>query len=172
MGQKVVVVRCEGLVMTGSKLRNKQKFMRYLNKRMNTKPSRGPFHFRAPSRMFYRALRGMIPHKTPRGAAALERVKVFEGIPAPYDSMKRMVVPSALKVLRLAPRRKVTNIGVLASEVGWKYADVIQTLEAARKEKSKAFYQEKLAKANTRRKAIQGNAQAAELTQTLASLGY
>jgi large subunit ribosomal protein L13Ae len=50
-----------------------------LNKRMNTKPSRGPFHFRAPSRMFYRALRGMIPHKTPRGAAALERVKVFEG---------------------------------------------------------------------------------------------
>ncbi len=39
----------------------------------------------------------MIPHKTKRGAAALERLKAFEGIPAPYDKMKRMVIPDALK---------------------------------------------------------------------------
>lgn len=39
----------------------------------------------------------MIPHKTKRGAAALARLKVFEGIPPPYDKIKRMVVPDALK---------------------------------------------------------------------------
>lgn len=39
----------------------------------------------------------MIPHKTKRGAAALERLKAFEGVPAPYDKMKRMVIPDALK---------------------------------------------------------------------------
>ncbi len=39
----------------------------------------------------------MIPHKTKRGAAALERLKAFEGIPAPYDKIKRMVIPDALK---------------------------------------------------------------------------
>jgi ribosomal protein L13 len=39
----------------------------------------------------------MIPHKTKRGAAALERLKAFEGIPQPYDKMKRMVIPDALK---------------------------------------------------------------------------
>jgi len=49
----------------------------------------------------------MIPHKLPRGKDALTRLKVFEGIPAPYDKQKRMVVPSALKLLRLKPRRKV-----------------------------------------------------------------
>jgi large subunit ribosomal protein L13Ae len=34
----------------------------------------------------------MIPHKTPRGAAALGKLKVFEGIPAPYDTKKRQVI--------------------------------------------------------------------------------
>jgi large subunit ribosomal protein L13Ae len=39
----------------------------------------------------------MVPHKTKRGADALERLMAFEGIPAPYDKMKRMVVPDALQ---------------------------------------------------------------------------
>ena len=49
----------------------------------------------------------MLPHKLPRGEEALSRLKTFEGIPPPYDKEKRLVVPSALKVLRLKPRRKV-----------------------------------------------------------------
>lgn len=39
----------------------------------------------------------MIPHKSKRGAAALARLKVYEGIPPPYDKIKRMVIPDALK---------------------------------------------------------------------------
>ncbi|KAK7820981.1 60s ribosomal protein l13a-3 [Quercus suber] len=39
----------------------------------------------------------MIPHKTKRGAAALARFKAYEGIPPPYDKIKRMVIPDALK---------------------------------------------------------------------------
>lgn len=50
---------------------------------------------------------GMVPHKTSRGAEAMERLKVFEGIPPPYDKQKRMVVPSALRANRLNPSRKV-----------------------------------------------------------------
>jgi large subunit ribosomal protein L13Ae len=63
----------------------------------------------------------MIPHKTKRGAEALNRLKVFEGIPAPYDKKKRMVVPCALRVLRLKPGRKYCVLGRLSHEVGWKY---------------------------------------------------
>ncbi|CAI9784728.1 unnamed protein product [Fraxinus pennsylvanica] len=37
------------------------------------------------------------PHKTKQGAAALARLKVYEGIPPPYDKTKRMVIPDALK---------------------------------------------------------------------------
>lgn len=47
-----------------------------MRKRTNSNPTRGPWHFRAPSRMLFRVIRGMIPHKTERGKAALERLKV------------------------------------------------------------------------------------------------
>jgi large subunit ribosomal protein L13Ae len=59
----------------------------------------------------------MIPRKTKRGEAALERLKVFEGIPPPYDKQKRMVVPQALRVLRLKPGRKYCTVGRISSEV-------------------------------------------------------
>ena len=84
------------------------KYLKFLRKRCNVKPSRGPFHFRAPSKIFWRTVRGMVPHKTKRGAEALKRLKVFEGIPPPYDKQRRMVVPSALRVLRLKPGRRVS----------------------------------------------------------------
>lgn len=67
----------------------------------------------------------MMPHKTARGAAAMERLKVFEGVPPPYDKKKRVVVPQALRVLRLRPGRKYCTVGRLSHEVGWKYQDVV-----------------------------------------------
>lgn len=78
---------------------------------MNPKKS-GPFHHRAPSKILFKAIRGMIPHKTARGAAAIERLKLFEGVPPPYDRKKRMVVPAALRVLRLKPGRKYCTVKV------------------------------------------------------------
>jgi large subunit ribosomal protein L13Ae len=102
-----VVVRCEEINMSGSFYRNKLKYLKFLRLRCNVKPSRGPFHFRAPSKIFYRTVRGMVPHKTKRGSEALKRLKVFEGMPPPYDRQKRMVVPGALRVLKLRPGRKV-----------------------------------------------------------------
>lgn len=54
----------------------------------------------------------MIPHKTARGAAAIERIKLFEGVPPPYDRKKKMVVPDALRVLRLKPGRKYCTVKV------------------------------------------------------------
>ena len=73
----------------------------------------------------------MIPHKTARGAAAMERLKVFEGVPPPYDKKKRMVVPQALRVLRLKPGRKYCTVGRLSHEVGWKYKDVVERYGSA-----------------------------------------
>jgi len=142
-GQAVVVVRCEGINISGSFYRNKLKYLDFLQKRMNTNPRRGPYHFRAPSKIFFRTVRGMLPHKTARGQAALDRMKVLEGIPAPYDKIKRQVAPSALRSLRLNPRRKFCEVGRLSAEVGWKYQDVINTLEAKRKAKSTIFHKGK-----------------------------
>ncbi|KAK3584077.1 hypothetical protein CHS0354_012544 [Potamilus streckersoni] len=154
-GQKVVVVRCEGINISGNFFRNKMKFLGYLKKRCNVNPVRGPFHFRAPSKVFYKAVRGMVPHKTSRGKEALNHLKVFEGIPPPYDKQKRMVVQSALKVLRMNPGRKFCELNRLCHEVGWKYQNVIATLEARRKVKSKRFYEKKKSIQQLREKARQ-----------------
>merc|ERR1712029_70572 len=131
-GNKVVVVRCEGINQSGNFYRNKLKVLKFLRLRCNVKPSRGPFHFRAPSKMFWRTVRGMVPHKTERGKDAKK---------------KRMVVPSALKVLRLKPGRKFCSLGRLSHDVGWKYQDVIETLEAKRKVKAQDFYNRTVTKA-------------------------
>ncbi|XP_051009145.1 60S ribosomal protein L13a-like [Acomys russatus] len=85
----------------------------------------------------------MLPHKTKRGQAALEHLKVLDGIPPPYDKKERMVVPAALKVVWLKPPRKFAYLGRLAHEVGWKYQAVTATLEEKRKEKAKIHYRKK-----------------------------
>ncbi len=83
------------------------KYLEFLRKACNIQPARGAFHFRAPGKIFWRTVRGMVPHKTKRGREALKTLKCYEGIPSPYDKMKRVVVPSALRVLKLKPRRAV-----------------------------------------------------------------
>uniref|UniRef100_A0A2I3G2X7 60S ribosomal protein L13a n=1 Tax=Nomascus leucogenys TaxID=61853 RepID=A0A2I3G2X7_NOMLE len=56
LGRKVVVVRCEGINISGNFYRNKLKYLAFLR----------PYHFRAPSRIFWR---------TVGGQAALDRLK-------------------------------------------------------------------------------------------------
>ena len=139
-GQKVVVVRCEQLCVSGSLVRNKVKFTAFLKKRTNTNPKRGPIHYRSPARMLWRTVRGMLPHKTNRGQQALARLQCFEGVPPPYDKMKKMVVPEALKVLRLKPGRRFTVLARLASEFGWKHEALIAKMEEKRVARSAEFY--------------------------------
>lgn len=138
-----MVVRCEDLVISGSFIRNKLKMLMKRNKRMNTNPSKGPFHHKSPADMFMRVVRGMIPHKLYRGSAAFQRVKAVEGIPDPFNSVKRVVVPDAMRVTRLRPGRKFSHLGKLATDLGWGYMDVVTQYEEKRKEKNAEWYAKK-----------------------------
>ncbi|VEU22524.1 DEKNAAE103618 [Brettanomyces naardenensis] len=170
-GQKVVIVRAEELNISGELFRNKLKYHDYLRKKTNFNRLRGPFHFRAPSRIFYKAVKGMIPSRTARGEAALERLKVFEGIPPPYDKKKRVVVPQALRIFRLKEGRKYTTVGKLSASVGWKYESVVEKLEAKRKARSEEYYAAKKAAAKKLASAKASVAET-EAVKKLATLGY
>ncbi|KVI08085.1 Ribosomal protein L13, partial [Cynara cardunculus var. scolymus] len=72
-----------------------------------------------------------------RGPAALARLKVYEGVPTPYNRKKRMVIPDVLKlvyilsistfmVLRLTVGHKYCLLGQLSSEVGWNHYETIK----------------------------------------------
>ncbi|CAK0835887.1 unnamed protein product [Prorocentrum cordatum] len=171
-GQSVVCVRTEDINISGSLYRNKLKYAAFKCKKMNSNPKRGPLHYRAPAKILWRTIRGMVPHKTPRGAAALDRLKAFEGVPHPYDRKKRiMVVPSCLKVLRLKKERKFCKLGDLSQQVGWKHQDLVERLEKQRKVKSEVYYKKKNQKKKALQAAVKGAAVSAEDKSILVSAG-
>ncbi|WFD43834.1 60S ribosomal protein L16A [Malassezia psittaci] len=173
-GQKITVVRSELINVSGNFFRNKLKYLAFMHKRHLVNPKKqGPFHHRAPSRILIRAIRGMIPHKTARGAAAMERLKVYEGMPQPYDRKKKLVIPDALRVLRLKPGRKYATIKRISSECGWKYNDTVDKLEAKRKVKQQAFYERKTAAVKRRAAAASASASQLEpINSQLQQFGY
>jgi len=123
--------------------------------------------------MVWRTIRGMVHQKTARGQEAIKRLSTFEGIPAPYDKQTRVVVPAALKVMRIKPGRDYTSIGVLANSVGWKHKELLGRLEAKRKAEAKEFYEAKKAKLALRKKAEEACAgELAKVNEVLAAAGY
>uniref|UniRef100_A0A8C9K9R8 60S ribosomal protein L13a n=1 Tax=Panthera tigris altaica TaxID=74533 RepID=A0A8C9K9R8_PANTA len=95
LGLKVIVVPCEDISISGNFYRNKLKYLAFLHKPRNTNPPCGPYHFRAPKQIF--------GWTTSQGQAALDCLKVLDGIPPPYDKKKQVVVLAALKVVCLKP---------------------------------------------------------------------
>ena len=88
-----------------------------------------------------------------------------------YDKTKRLVVPEALRVVKLSSARRYSTLGVLASQLGWKHAELIGRLEAVRKESAAAFHE----KRKGARKAAATAAQSAEvqaINAELAAYGY
>ena len=170
-GQHVVCLRTEDVNISGSLYRNKIKYAEFKRKRMNSNPKTGPLHYRAPAKILWRTIRGMVPHKTNRGAAAMDRLKTFEGMPHPYDRKKRMVIPHCLKVLRLRPERRFCKLGDLSKEVGWKHQDLVERLEGQRKVKSGAYFAKKKATDKARNNAVKSAKVSKEDQQILENAG-
>ena len=142
-----------------------------MRKTRNANPKRGHIHWKAPSRIFWKTVRGMIPHKTARGAAAMARLRTYEGIPSPYDQKKRMVVPEALKITQLKDNRKYCTLGEIAELGGWTKKDLVGRLEERRKEKSSKYYEVKQKKVNAKKNALK-HKEVQALNSELAKYGF
>merc|ERR1719487_602921 len=158
--------------ISGSLYRNMVKWAEFRRKRTNSNPKQGPFHYRAPSKILWRPVRGMVPYKTARGAAAMDRLKTHDGIPHPYDKKKRMVVPQALKILRLKPNRKFCSLGDLSSSAGWKCKALLERLEAKRKVRAAAYFTKRKALEKTKVAAVKAAKLEKSDQDILAKYGY
>jgi large subunit ribosomal protein L13Ae len=153
--------------------RNRVKYAQFRKLHMNTNPARGPFHQKSPALIIARTIRGMVNQKTARGQAALTRLSTFEGVPAPYDKQKRVVIPAALKVMRLKAGRDFTVLGDLSHSVGWKHQDLLKRLEAKRKVDAKEFFDKKKEGLAKKRAAEAACAdQLVNVNKVLADAGY
>eukprot|EP00831_Metopus_contortus_P073956 TRINITY_DN674_c0_g1_i5.p1 TRINITY_DN674_c0_g1~~TRINITY_DN674_c0_g1_i5.p1 ORF type:complete len:232 (-),score=42.45 TRINITY_DN674_c0_g1_i5:20-715(-) len=173
-GHKIIVVRCEKIVLSGSAQINRIKFMEYLNKSLLSNPRKGHKHFRSPARVFFKAVRGMLPRKTARGEAAMSRLKVFEGVPHPYDTKKKMIVTDALSLLKLKKFRPYTTLAELCIRVGWKHRAVVDKLENKRKERAKKYYLKKkdADKLREQKEKLKASTTVKEINDKLAKYGY
>jgi len=54
-----------------------------------------------------------------------------------------MVIPDALRHMRLKEFRNYCVLGEMLTQCGWKYADLVGRLEEKRKTRSAAYYQRK-----------------------------
>lgn len=99
----------------------------------------------------------------------MTRLQLFEGVPPAQDKLKKMVVPAALRVLRLKPGRKFCTLKRISHEVGWGYKDVVDRLEEKRKAKGQAYHERKTAAIKLRSKAAASVSHAGD--ERLAAVG-
>lgn len=171
-GQRIVIVRAEKVLISGSLFRNKTKYMNFLNKRMSTNPKKGPIHYRAPSRHLWRVIRGMLPHKTPKGAAALGRLKCFDGIPLTYNSKKKMVIPDSLRAVRLKPRSRYCVLGDVVELCGWTKSGILADYETKRQTRNHEWHLRRVKRDQDSRKALAANTEYNQVSKELAQYGY
>lgn len=92
LGEKVVVVNSEDVVISGSK---RNILETYKRKSSRGDPYKGPFFPRTADRILRRTIRGMLPFKRTRGEEAFKRVMCYKGIPDEYKNEKLETVERA-----------------------------------------------------------------------------
>ncbi|MCQ2816917.1 MAG: 50S ribosomal protein L13 [archaeon] len=172
LGQKVVIVRCESTLISGKHYRSKLNFMDFLHKRTNTNPTHGPNHHRSPAQIVFRCIRGMLPHKTPKGAACLARLKCFDGCPLSMNCKKKMVIPDALKAVRLAPRARFAVLGNVAKECGWTKSELVKDIEAKRLIKNHEWYTKKVENIKKDEATLKSDGEIKKIDQELEKYGF
>jgi len=77
-GEKVEIVNCEKIIITGDPVKIYEKYK--LRRDMGS-PHHGPFFPRTPAGIVRRTIRGMLPYKKPKGRKAFSLLRVYVGIP-------------------------------------------------------------------------------------------
>ncbi len=114
LGEKVAVINCEKVVVTGTKPALLQKFKR---KGGIGRPFHGPFTPRMPDRMVRRAIRGMLPFHKDRGREAYRRIVCYIGLPTELQNKKAETFESALAETKVR-RGDTMTVGAIASLLG------------------------------------------------------
>lgn len=128
-GYTIHVLCAEGLILTGPMHRHVSMYRSYLNKRNIVNPARGAFHYKEPSKYFWKIFRNMTGRRTSRGKEAANRISVYEGIPKQFENVERLVVPKALREVTTDVNRKYVTLGDLLMQFGWHHAKLTKSLK-------------------------------------------
>ena len=108
LGNQIDILNCDKAVISGEKhiiLAN------YKEKMVVGQPKTGPFFHRKENMFVKRRIRGMLPHKQPKGREAFKRIKCYIGIPEEFQGKKFETVENAdVKKLQSLKYMTVENL--------------------------------------------------------------
>src|SRR6056297_292389 len=112
-GERVAVVNAEDAVITG----DKENVFETYRTRAQLGSDRGPNYPKRPDMIFKRSIRGMLPHKKPRGREAFEGIRVYVGNPYSDDANRDAEILEGTSLDRLSNIRFV-HLGEVADQLG------------------------------------------------------
>ena len=112
-GESIVIVNAERAVLSGKRPSRVKEARAFLDV---GHPGKGPFHPRRPDQIIRRTIRGMLPHRQPKGQMAFKRLRVFLGVPADFKDATFQTVPEADASKLKCP---YVTVGELAEEIGY-----------------------------------------------------
>lgn len=115
LGEKVDIVNCKDIVISGTKqniLKN------YKRKREMGNPLHGPYFPRVAKLLVKRTIRGMLPYKKQRGREAFEKLMCYNGVPENFKDKEIITVEEA-NVKKL-PNLKYMKVSEITKELGAK----------------------------------------------------
>lgn len=114
-GNRVTIVNCEKIMLSGSRRNIINEYRTFLEVSSILHPEHGPYHPRRPDTVIARMIRGMLPRKKPSGDAALKRLRTYVGVPSQYRSKSKIMIDNA-KIRRSIAN--YTSMAEFSSEVG------------------------------------------------------
>lgn len=85
LGERIDVVNCENVVISGEKRMNIGMFKHKIERGT---PAFGPHYPRHPHMIVKRTVRGMVPHRREKGEKALRLLRCYMGIPSQFHGQK------------------------------------------------------------------------------------
>ena len=114
-GNRVSIVNCEKLMISGKKASIIGEYEDFLKIHSIIHPQHGPFHPRRPDTIIKRMIRGMLPKEKPSKKTDLARLRTYIGVPKEVKSFEKIQFENS-KITRLPSR--YTTMAELSRYIG------------------------------------------------------
>ena len=116
-GQRVTVVNCEKIMMSGTRANQIQEYREFLEINSIINYKHGPVHYRRPDTIIAKMIRQMLPFdRKPSGKTAYARLRTYIGAPKDTKPIEKIQFEKAL-ITREASN--YTSIAEICRVIGW-----------------------------------------------------
>ena len=116
-GNRVSVVNCEKIMMSGTRVNQIKEYREFLEINSIINYKHGPVHYRRPDTVIAKMIRQMLPFdRKPSGKESYQRLRTYIGSPKQIKSLEKIQFEKA-KIKRTPAN--YTTLGEICRVIGW-----------------------------------------------------